>query len=66
MATTLADWPIASICDGQRVPEDMQAAKPHELIARVVSRAQQNQINFDEEHMEQAFGHYEFQQGMRH
>ena len=58
--------PIASVCDGQRVPEDIHAPKPHSLVSGVVSRAQQNRINFDEEHMEQAFGHYEFQQGIRH
>lgn len=58
--------PLASICDGQRVPEDIQAVKPHELISRVVSRAQQNRNSLDEEHLEQAFGQYEYQQGMTH
>ncbi len=58
--------PIAAVCDGQRVPEDMHKVKPHDLVSRVVSRAQQNRIQFDEEHLEQSFGQYEFQQGIRH
>lgn len=55
--------PIASICDGQRVPDDMHKMKPHELVSRVVSRANQNHIKFDEEHLEQSIGHYEFEHG---
>ncbi len=58
--------PIASICDGQRVPDDMHKMKPYELVSRVVSRANQNQIKFDEEHMEQSVGHYEFENGFKH
>ncbi len=58
--------PIASVCDGQRVPEDMHKVKPHDLVSRVVSRARQNRISFEEEHLEQSFGQYEFQQGIRH
>jgi flagellar biosynthesis protein FlhF len=58
--------PIASICDGQRVPEDMHKMKPYELVSRVVSRAHQNQIKFDEEHVEQSAGHYEFESGFKH
>ena len=58
--------PIASICDGQKVPEDMHKMKPYELVSRVVSRANQNQINFSEEHLEQSIGHYEFEHGIEH
>jgi flagellar biosynthesis protein FlhF len=58
--------PIASICDGQRVPDDMHKMKPYELVSRVVSRAHQNQIKFDEELMEQSVGHYEFENGFKH
>ncbi len=58
--------PFASICDGQRVPEDMHKMKPYELVSRVVSRAHQNQIKFDEEHVEQTVGHYEFENGFKH
>ena len=58
--------PMASICDGQRVPDDMHKMKPHELVSRVVSRANQNHIKFDEEHMEQTIGHYEFEHGLEH
>ncbi len=58
--------PIACICDGQRVPEDLHKMKPYELVSRVVSRAHQNKINFDEEHMEQSIGHYEFENGFKH
>ncbi len=58
--------PIACICDGQRVPEDLHKMKPYELVSRVVSRANQNKLNFDEEHLEQSIGHYEFENGMKH
>lgn len=58
--------PIAAVCDGQRVPEDLQKPKAHELVSRVVSRAKQSQLSVDEEHLEQAFGQNEFTHGMRH
>lgn len=58
--------PIASICDGQRVPDDMHKMKPYELVSRVVSRANQNKISFDEEHLEQVVGQYEFEHGLKH
>ena len=58
--------PIASICDGQRVPDDMHKLRPYELVSRVVSRAHQNKIKFDEEHLEQAIGHYEFEHAAKH
>jgi flagellar biosynthesis protein FlhF len=58
--------PIAAICDGQKVPDDMHKMKPYELVSRVVSRANQNQIKFDEEHLEQSIGHYEFEHGLEH
>jgi len=58
--------PIASICDGQKVPEDMHEMKPYELVSRVVSRAHQNQIKLEEENLEQSVGHYEFENGFKH
>ena len=58
--------PIASICDGQGVPDDMHEMKPYELVSRVVSRANQNKIKFEEEQMEQSVGHYEFEHGFKH
>jgi len=58
--------PIASICDGQKVPEDMHKMKPYELVTRVVSRANKNNINFDEEHLEQSIGQYENEFGLEH
>jgi flagellar biosynthesis protein FlhF len=58
--------PIACICDGQRVPDDLHKMKPYELVSRVVSRANQNKIKFDEEHLEQSIGHYEFENGFKH
>lgn len=58
--------PIAGLCDGQRVPEDLHKMKPYELVSRVVSRANQNKIKFDEEHLEQSIGHYEFENGLKH
>ncbi len=57
---------IASVCEGQRVPEDISQPKPHDLITRMVSRAQQSNIQFEEEHLEQAYGNFEFQHGLRH
>ncbi len=57
---------IAAICDGQRVPEDVHKPRADELVSRVVSRARQNQLAVDEEHLEQAFGQNEFQHGIRH
>ena len=58
--------PIAFVCDGQRVPDDMHKIKPHDLITRVVNRANQNKIKFDEEHIEQSIGHYEFEYELQH
>lgn len=57
---------IASICDGQKVPEDMHKLKPYELVSRVVNRANRNQHKFDEEHLEQSIGHYECEHGLEH
>ncbi len=57
---------IASICDGQKVPEDMHDLKPYELVTRVVSRANKNKHKFDEEHLEQTIGHYECEHGLEH
>jgi flagellar biosynthesis protein FlhF len=58
--------PIASICDGQKVPDDMHKMKPYELVSRVVSRANQNKLKCDEEHLEQSIGNYEFEHGLKH
>lgn len=58
--------PIAGLCDGQRVPEDLHKMKPYALVSRVVCRANQNKIKFDEEHMEQSIGHYEFENRLKH
>jgi flagellar biosynthesis protein FlhF len=60
------DLPIACLCDGQRVPDDLHKMKPYELVSRVVSRANQSRIKFDEEHMEQSIGHCEFENGFKH
>jgi flagellar biosynthesis protein FlhF len=65
-ATIEKSLPIASICDGQKVPDDIHKMKPYELVSRVVSRANKNKIKFDEEHMEQSMGHYEFEHGLEH
>jgi flagellar biosynthesis protein FlhF len=60
------ELPIAAICDGQRVPDDLHKLKPYELVSRVVARANHNQIKVDEEQMEQSIGHYEFENGLKH
>ena len=58
--------PVALVCDGQRVPEDIQLPKPHQLISGVVSRAKQNRIHLDEERLEQTIGHFEYQVSSTH
>lgn len=58
--------PVASICDGQKVPDDMHTLRPYDFVSRVVSRANKNKQKFDEELLEQTVGHYECEHGLEH
>ncbi|MEM6998372.1 MAG: flagellar biosynthesis protein FlhF [Pseudomonadota bacterium] len=58
--------PVALVCDGQRVPEDIQLPKPHQLISGVVNRAKQNRNQLNEEHLEQIVGHFEYEASRTH
>lgn len=39
--------PLAYVCNGQRVPEDLHLARPHSLVNDAVSLAQDNHQTFD-------------------
>ncbi len=52
------DITIAYACDGQKVPDDLQRAEAHKLIARAVSRFKQQKTNMGEEELEQIYGKY--------
>lgn len=43
------DLPIAYVTDGQRVPEDLQLARAHSLVARSVAMMQDNIVAIDNE-----------------
>ncbi len=39
--------PLAYVCDGQRVPEDLHLARPHSLVSEAVTLTQDNHQTFD-------------------
>lgn len=39
--------PLAYVCDGQRVPEDLHLARPHSLVNEAVALVQDNNQTFD-------------------
>ncbi len=39
--------PLAYVCDGQRVPEDLHLARPHSLVSEAVALTQDNDQIFD-------------------
>lgn len=39
--------PLAYVCDGQRVPEDLHLARPHSLVSDAVALAQESHQTFD-------------------
>ncbi len=39
--------PLAYVCDGQRVPEDLHLARPHSLVSEAVALTQDNHQTFD-------------------
>jgi flagellar biosynthesis protein FlhF len=48
--------PVAYVSDGQRVPEDLQPARPNNLIMRAASLMQQHGEKPAEEELAVAFG----------
>jgi flagellar biosynthesis protein FlhF len=51
-----ADLPIAFCTDGQRVPEDLQAARAHPLVSRAAELLAENPINSDPAYLAIALG----------
>ncbi len=47
---------VAFITDGQRVPEDIQGARPHTLVSKAVSASQGEGIDFSDEYLALALG----------
>jgi len=50
------DLPIAFCTDGQRVPEDLQAARAHPLVSRAAELLAENPINSDPAYLAMALG----------
>lgn len=48
--------PVALLCDGPRIPEDLRPARSHQLVARAVELARQAQNCADEELLSRRFG----------
>jgi flagellar biosynthesis protein FlhF len=48
--------PIAYLSDGQRVPEDLSAARSHQLIARAVELSRKAGASADEDMLQRRFG----------
>ncbi len=48
--------PVAYLSDGQRVPEDLSAARAHQLIARAVELARRAGATADEDLLQRRFG----------
>ena len=48
--------PLAYVCDGQRVPEDLSPARAHQLIARAVELSRRAGATADEDLLQRRFG----------
>ena len=48
--------PVAYLSDGQRVPEDLSAARSHQLIARAVELSRKAGATADEDLLQRRFG----------
>lgn len=48
--------PVAYLSDGQRVPEDLSAARSHQLIARAVELSRRSKATADEDLLQRRFG----------
>jgi flagellar biosynthesis protein FlhF len=48
-ALITAGLPIAAVCDGARIPEDLKPARAAELVARAVALVQQSAASMDKE-----------------
>jgi flagellar biosynthesis protein FlhF len=55
-AVIKAGLPVAFITDGQRVPEDLQIARSHNLINQAVSMAEEDDFNQNDEYIAIALG----------
>ena len=53
--------PIAAICNGQKVPDDIENISRENLVRRAETTMQKNKPIFNETKIEQDFGQYEFQ-----
>ncbi len=51
-----ARLPLAYVCDGQRVPEDISPARAHQLVARAVELSKKAGANADEDLLRRRFG----------
>ena len=51
-----ADLPVAFCTDGQRVPEDLQAARAHPLVSRAAELLAENPVNSDPAYLAMALG----------
>ena len=51
-----AKLPLAYLCDGQQVPEDLSPARAHQLIARAVDLSKKAGANADEDLLQRRFG----------
>lgn len=48
--------PLAYLCDGQRIPEDLSPARAHQLIARAVELSRRAGATADEDLLQRRFG----------
>jgi flagellar biosynthesis protein FlhF len=48
--------PLAYVCDGQRIPEDLSPARAHQMIARAVELSRRSGATADEDLLQRRFG----------
>jgi len=51
-----AQLPLVYTSEGQRIPEDLQVARAHQLIARAVELARRSGASADEDLLRRRFG----------
>jgi flagellar biosynthesis protein FlhF len=55
-ALARSQLPVAYVCDGPVIPDDLRPARAHQLVARAVDLARQSKICADDEVLARRYG----------
>ena len=55
-ALVRSQLPVAYVCDGPRIPDDLRPARAHQLVARAIELARQAQGCADDELLARRYG----------